>query len=65
MRNFFWVCLSIFLNFIIFLRIPKDISGLSNFATTNSTQQFLTILTGVCILMYFGIAINFNYNYIK
>ena len=59
--------ISIFLIFIIFLRIPQENVGLASFATKSnllgspsSAQRFLNILTGVSILVYFGIAIQLN-----
>jgi protein translocase SecG subunit len=60
-------CISLFLIGIIFLRIPKESVGLASFASTSnllgspsSAQRFLNILTVVCILLYFGIAIQLN-----
>jgi preprotein translocase subunit SecG len=59
--------ISFFLIFIIFLRIPQENVGLASFATKSnllgspsSAQRFLNILTGVGILVYFGIAIQLN-----
>jgi preprotein translocase subunit SecG len=59
--------ISLFLIFIIFLRIPQENVGLASFATKSnllgspsSAQRFLNILTGVGILVYFGIAIQLN-----
>lgn len=59
--------ISIFLILIIFLRIPQENVGLASFATKSnllgspsSAQRFLNILTGVGILVYFGIAIRLN-----
>jgi preprotein translocase subunit SecG len=61
------VLISLFLIFIIFLRIPQENVGLASFATKSnllgspsSAQRFLNILTGVSILVYFGIAIQLN-----
>ena len=59
--------ISIFLILIIFLRIPQENVGLASFATKSnllgspsSAQRFLNILTGIGILVYFGIAIRLN-----
>lgn len=59
--------ISLFLIFIIFLRIPQENVGLASFATKSnllgspsSAQRFLNILTGVSIAVYFGIAIQLN-----
>ena len=60
-------CISFFLIFIIFLRIPQENVGLESFATKSnllgsprSAQRFLNILTGCTILVYLGIAIQLN-----
>ena len=59
--------ISLFLIVIIFLRIPQENVGLASFATKSnllgspsSAQRFLNILTGIGILIYFGIAIQLN-----
>lgn len=59
--------ISIFLIVIIFLRIPKENSGLASFATKSdllgspsSAQRSLNILTAVGILIYFGVAVQLN-----
>jgi preprotein translocase subunit SecG len=59
--------ISLFLIFIIFLRIPQENMGLASFATKSdllgspsSAQRSLNILTGCGILIYFGIAIQMN-----
>jgi preprotein translocase subunit SecG len=61
------VITNLFLITIIFLRMPQESAGLSSFATKSnllgspsSAQRFLNILTGLGILVYFGIAIQFN-----
>jgi preprotein translocase subunit SecG len=61
------VIINLFLIVIIFLRMPQESAGLSSFAnksnllgSPSSAQRFLNILTGLCILVYFGIAIQFN-----
>ena len=58
---------SIFLITIIFLRIPKENTGLASFATKSdilgspsSAERSLNILTSLGILVYFGIAIKQN-----
>jgi preprotein translocase subunit SecG len=59
--------LSIFLIVIIFFQIPQENVGLESFTTKSnllgspsSAQRFLKILTGVGILIYFGIAFEVN-----
>jgi preprotein translocase subunit SecG len=59
--------ISLFLIVIIFLRIPQENVGLASFAnksnllgSPSSAQRFLNILTGIGILVYFGIAIQLN-----
>ncbi len=59
--------ISLVLIVIIFLRIPQENVGLASFATKSnllgspsSAQRFLNILTGIGILVYFGIAIQLN-----
>jgi protein translocase SecG subunit len=61
------VAISLFLILIIFLRMPQDSGGLASFANKSnllgsprSAQRFLNILTGLGILVYFGIAIQLN-----
>ena len=61
------ILISLFLIIIIFLRIPQENVGLASFATKSnllgspsSAQRFLNILTAICILFYFGIAIQIN-----
>lgn len=56
-----------FLIVIIFLRIPPENTGLASFATKSdflgspsSAQRTLNVITGVAILIYFGIAIQLN-----
>jgi preprotein translocase subunit SecG len=67
MLKVFGFIISIFLIGIIFLRIPQENIGLASFATKSdllgspsSAQRSLNILTGVGILIYFGIAIQMN-----
>lgn len=59
--------ISIFLIVIIFLQIPQENVGLASFTnkinllgSPSSAQRFLKILTGVGILIYFGIAFELN-----
>ena len=61
------VITNIFLIVIIFLRMPQESAGLASFATKSnllgspsSAQRFLNILTGLGILVYLVIAIQFN-----
>jgi protein translocase SecG subunit len=61
------IVLSIFLIVIIFLQIPQENVGLASFTTKSkllgspsSAQRFLNILTGVGILIYFGISFELN-----
>jgi preprotein translocase subunit SecG len=58
---------STFLIIIIFLKIPQENVGLASFATKtdllgspSSAQRSLNILTGLGILIYFGIAIQLD-----
>jgi preprotein translocase subunit SecG len=67
MLKLFGVLVSIFLNIIIFLRIPQENVGLASFATKtdllgspSSAQRSLNIFTGIGILIYFVIAIQLN-----
>jgi len=67
MLKLFGIFTSLFLIFIIFLRIPQEMVGLSSFATKSSllgspssAQRFLNILTIIGILIYLGIAIQLN-----
>ena len=60
---------SIFLILIIFLQIPEESVGLTSFEVTNnlfgspsSARKFLKILTFVCILIYFGLALQLNFS---
>jgi preprotein translocase subunit SecG len=61
------VITNLFLIVIIFLRMPQESAGLTSFAnksnllgSPSSAQRFLNILTGLCILVYFGIAIQLD-----
>lgn len=62
--------ISFLLIIVIFLRLPQENVGLSSFATKSdflgspsSAERFLNILTGLGILIYFGIAIKLNLTY--
>ena len=68
MLNVFWLLVSIFLIFLIFLRTPQN-NGLVNFTiknnllgSPNSTERFLNNLTLVLISLYLLIAIKSNFN---
>jgi len=59
--------ISILLIGIIFIRVPQENVGLSSFATKSgilgspsSAERSLNILTGLGILIYFGIAVQLN-----
>jgi preprotein translocase subunit SecG len=59
--------ISILLIIVIFLRVPQENVGLSSFATKSdllgspsSAERSLNILTGLGILIYFGIALQLN-----
>ena len=59
--------ISIVLVILIFLRIPQESVGLSSFAmksnllgSPSSAERFLNLLTGIGILIYFGIALKLN-----
>ena len=59
--------ISIFLIFIIFLRIPEENVGLTSFANKSnilgsprSARRFLNSLTAVGIIIFFGIALQLN-----
>lgn len=58
---------SLFLNIIIFLRMPQENVGLTSFASQSnilgspsSAQRLLNILTAFAILIYLGIAVVLN-----
>ena len=63
-----WFIVSVFLIAIIFLRMPQDSVGLSSFAnksdllgSPSSAQRALNIITSFGILIYFILAIYFNF----
>jgi preprotein translocase subunit SecG len=63
-----WFSVSVFLIAIIFLRMPQDSVGLSSFAnksdllgSPSSAQRSLNIITSFGILIYFILAIYFNF----
>jgi preprotein translocase subunit SecG len=67
MIKLFGLFVSVLLIGIIFLRIPQENVGLASFATKtdllgspSSAQRSLNVLTGVAILIYFGIAVQLN-----
>lgn len=67
MLKIFGFIISVFLIGIIFLRIPKENTGLASFATKtdilgspSSAQRSLNIFTMIGILVYFAIAIKLN-----
>ena len=71
MLKILWLCLSIFLIFIIFLRTPQN-EGLSSFTNKNnmlgspsSTEKFLNNLTVLGIIIYIIAAIQINFNNIN
>ena len=62
-----WSFISLFLIFIIFLRMPQENAGLSSFAnksdllgSPSSIQRTLNYITGTCVIIYFLIALNLN-----
>ena len=64
-----WIVLSIFLIFIIFLRMPQENIGLSSFANKSdilgsptSAQKSLNYITTIAVLLYFVLAFIFNVN---
>jgi protein translocase SecG subunit len=66
-----WFVVSIFLIVIIFLRMPQESIGLSSFAnksdllgSPSSAQRSLNIVTGFGILIYFILALYFNFQII-
>jgi len=61
-----WLLLSVFLIFMIYLRVPRN-QGLTSFATKsdllgspNSTEKFLNNFTLILIIGYYLIAIKLN-----
>jgi preprotein translocase subunit SecG len=63
-----WFVVWVVLIAIIFLRVPQESIGLSSFAnksdllgSPSSAQRSLNILTGCGILIYFTLAIYFNF----
>jgi protein translocase SecG subunit len=62
-----WFIVSIFLIFIIFLRMPQENIGLSSFAnktdilgSPTSAQKSLNYITGILVISYFIIAFLLN-----
>jgi len=69
MLNFIWVLLSSFLIILILIRIPSNDGGLASFATKsnllgspNSAEKLLNNITWFLIIIYFLLAINFNFS---
>lgn len=66
MLKVIWLILSLFLIFLVLIRLPNS-GGLSNFSintnligSSNSTERFLNQLTWLFIILYFLLAIKFN-----
>lgn len=64
-----WLILSLFLNLIIFLRMPQDTVGLSSFAnksdilgSPSSAQKTLNYITAISVFIYILLALVFNFN---
>jgi preprotein translocase subunit SecG len=69
MIKLFLFLISVFLIVIIFLRIPKESSGLGSFATKSdllgsptSAERSLNIFTAFGILIYLILAIQINFS---
>ena len=69
MLKFLGILISLFLIFIIFLRIPQESVGLASFATKSnllgspsSAERTLNNLTIIAITLYLFIAIELNFN---
>jgi protein translocase SecG subunit len=67
MLKYLWFLLSIFLIFLVFLRMPQENIGLSSFANKSdilgsptSAQKSLNIVTTILTLIYFIIAFLLN-----
>jgi len=61
--NTFKSILSILIIGLIFLQVPKESLGLGGFQKNNNflnSQFFLKLLTGISVLIYFGIALKLN-----
>nr|YP_009497578.1 preprotein translocase SecG subunit [Astrosyne radiata]AWT40291.1 preprotein translocase SecG subunit [Astrosyne radiata] len=65
----FWFFDSLFLIFVIFLRMPQETVGLSSFAnksdllgSPNESQVILNYITSIAVLIYYLLAITFNLN---
>lgn len=64
-----WLILSLFLNLIIFLRMPQETVGLSSFAnksdilgSPSSAQKTLNYITAIGVFIYIFLALVFNFN---
>ena len=69
MLKVIWLLLSILLITLVFLRIPTNNSGLASFATKSnllgspsSAEKFLNNLTWLLIIIYFILAVKFNFS---
>jgi len=67
MLKYIWFLLSIFLIFLVFLRMPQENIGLSSFAnktdilgSPTSAQKSLNLLTTILTLIYFIMAFLLN-----
>ena len=58
MLKLIWFFISLSLIIIVFFHIPKESIGLSG--SLNSSERLLNILTGLGIIIYFGIALEQN-----
>jgi len=63
-----WIIMSLFLIFIIFLRMPQETIGLSSFAnksdilgSPSSAKRTLNIITGLTVLAYVFFAFLLNF----
>ena len=68
MLKLIWLGMSFFLILIIFLQMPKENEGLTNFATRSnvtkspsSSLRFFKLLTAFCIFIYLVITIYLNF----
>jgi len=64
-----WLIVSIVILLLIFLRVPKNNTGLSSFAnkviilgSSTQIQELLDYIIITLILIYFAFALYFNYN---
>ena len=59
MLKLIWFITNLLLIIVIFFYVPKESIGLS--ASLNSSERLLNILTGLGIILYFGIALQLNF----